>query len=310
VFLLDVAIPDAETEDLHDALANLAAVSLVMRELEGDRFAVHRLVQDVTRRSLDPSGSRQRLTEALGWANAAFTDDPGDARTWSRLDRLAPHAQTVTESADAAGIMEPTARLMNHLGVFFKLRSLAARAEPLYRRALTIVSTRLGPDHPDVATALNNLAELLRATNRLAEAEPLFRHALAIDEANLQPNHPRIATVLSNLVLLLQATNRLAKAEPLIRRALAIAMTKLGSDHPATGDFLNNLAGLLESIEQVSDTELLYRRALAILEATFGPDHPKVAIPLNNLARLLQAANRYSEAEPLMRRHLEPDHES
>jgi tetratricopeptide (TPR) repeat protein len=53
-------------------------------------------------------------------------------------------------------------------------------AEPLYRRALAIWENSLGPDHPNVASALNNLARLLKATNRFAEAEPLMRRALAI----------------------------------------------------------------------------------------------------------------------------------
>ena len=51
-FLLDVPIPGAETENLHDALDDLAAYSLVTRDAEGPFFLVHRLVQDVTRRKL------------------------------------------------------------------------------------------------------------------------------------------------------------------------------------------------------------------------------------------------------------------
>jgi hypothetical protein len=62
MFLLDVAVPDAEAEDLHEALADLAAVSLVTLEAGGERFAVHRLVQDVTpthpRCGLPPAGDR------------------------------------------------------------------------------------------------------------------------------------------------------------------------------------------------------------------------------------------------------------
>jgi hypothetical protein len=112
-FLLDVEIPGVVAENQHGALADLAAVSLVTIETEGERFSVHRLVQDVTRCSLDAVSSRQRVAEALGWVNAAFDGEPTDVRTWPRLDPLAPHAQSVTRHADAAGIAQPTARLMN-----------------------------------------------------------------------------------------------------------------------------------------------------------------------------------------------------
>jgi hypothetical protein len=120
MFLLDAAVPDAQTEDLDHALVDLTSVSLVMRDTEGERFAVHRLVQDVTRCSLDAAASRQRLKEALGWVNAAFTGNPQDVRSWARLDPLAPHALSATQWADSTGITEPTMRLINHLGCCFR----------------------------------------------------------------------------------------------------------------------------------------------------------------------------------------------
>jgi hypothetical protein len=154
--LLDVVIPNAEAEDHHEALDDLTAVSLATLDVERERFAVHRLVQDVTRRSLDAAASRQRVTEALGWMNAAFEGDPGDVRTWARLGPLAQHALSLTQSADAAGITEPTAPLMNRLGRLFAAKSLHAQAEPLYRPALATDEASLGSDHPTVATRLNN----------------------------------------------------------------------------------------------------------------------------------------------------------
>ena len=50
-----------------------------------------------------------------------------------------------------------------------------AQAEPLLKRSLQIRETKLGPDHPDVATTLNNLALLYKKTGRYAEAEPLYQ---------------------------------------------------------------------------------------------------------------------------------------
>ena len=105
----------------------------------------------------------------------------------------------MTAHADAAGIAEPTARLMNELGVLLNAKALHAEAEPLMRRALAIDEASFGPDHPEVAIDLNNLAQLLQATNRLAEAEPLMRRALAIDEKSFGPDHPNVAIRLNNL---------------------------------------------------------------------------------------------------------------
>jgi WD40 repeat protein/tetratricopeptide (TPR) repeat protein len=309
MFLLDVAVPGAESEDLHEAVADLTAVSLATRNAENERFAVHRLMQDVTRRSLDASPG-QRPAEALAWVDAAFTGDPQDVRSWPHLDPLAPHARSVTQWADAAGITGPTARLMSQLALLLYTKALYGEAEPLLRRALAIDESSLGPDHPDVARDLNNLIELLRATNRLAEAEPLARRALAIAEANFGPAHPTVAGSLNNLAQLLQATNRLAEAEPLMRRALAMDEARFGPDHPTVARDLNNLALLLQVTNRLAEVEPLMRRALVIDEASFGPDHPTVARDLNNFAELLRATNRLAEAEPLYRRALAIDEAS
>lgn len=172
--LLDVPVPGAENENLHDAYDDLAAYSLVTRDAEGPFFLVRRLVQDVTRRSLVGEARQRSMTEALHWLDAAFAENPADVRNWPTLDPLAPHARSVTAHTDNGGIATPTARLMNNL------KALHAEAEPLYRRALAIDEKSFGPDHPEVATDLNNLAGLLRATNRLAAAEPLMRRHVAI----------------------------------------------------------------------------------------------------------------------------------
>jgi tetratricopeptide (TPR) repeat protein len=305
--LLEVPVPDLPAEEAivsaFDALLELATYSLVTRASEAPTFTVHRLVQDVTRRSLRNDAGRKALTEALGWIDDAFVGDPGDVRTWPVLDPLALHARAVTTFADEAGISEePTARLMNELGQLLKAKALLVEAEPLMRRALAIDEASFGPDNPNVATALNNLAQLFQATNRLGEAEPLMRRALAIDEASFGPHHPKVAIVLNNLALLLQATNRLEEAEPLMERVMTILEKSLGENHPNVATALNSLALLLQATNRLGEAEPLMARVAIIFEKNLGEDHPNLAVALNNLARLLQATNRLGEAEPLMRR--------
>jgi tetratricopeptide (TPR) repeat protein len=198
-FLIGVAVPGIAAEDTEEALADLAGYSLVRRNLQSQEFSVHRLVKDVTRRSLAGQDRPPSLVEMLDWINAAFPFDAVDVRNWPQAEALAPHALAVTEHAAAAGISAPTARLMNQVGLLLRAKALYAEAEPLYRRALAIDETSYGPDHPEVATDLNNLAELLGATNRLSEAEPLYRRALAISENSYGPEHPSTVTVRNNL---------------------------------------------------------------------------------------------------------------
>ncbi len=165
-------------EDLLDALAELESYSLVNRSSDSPTFTVHRLIQDVTRRSLGEDD--ESLIQTLLWLDDAFMGDPGDVRTWATLKPLAVHV--VSADRQAGLIAEPIGRLLNQVGLLLKAQGLYREAEPLMRRSVEIGKRSLSPDHPKVVTRVGNLALLLRETNRPAEAEPLMRWALEIDE--------------------------------------------------------------------------------------------------------------------------------
>jgi tetratricopeptide (TPR) repeat protein len=302
-FLLDVPIPGAEAEDLHGALEDLATYSLVTRD-EGRYFLVHRLVQDVTRRSLADERSDERLTETLRWIDAAFPGEASDAGSWPRAEPLAPHARAVIAAGERAAISDPTAWLMNRLGMLLHAKALYAEAEPFYQRSLAIREKALGNAHAQVATSLNNIAELYRVQGRYAKAEPLYRQALAIREKAVGVTHPDVGVLLDNLALLYIAQGRYAEAEPLFHRSLAIREQALGTDHPDVGTTLDNLAGLYQSQGRDAEAEPLFQRSLAIRGEALGNDHPSVATALNNLAEFYRAQGRRAEPEPLYRRSI------
>jgi nephrocystin-3 len=226
---------------------------------------------------------------------------------WLKEERVMgqPYLQAFELWASGKGETTGVSHAANQVALFLSFQAaLHAEAEPLYRRAISILWISFGENHPGVATALNNLAQLLQTTNRLAEAEPLMRRALVINEKNFGLEHPDVARNLNNLAELLRVTNRLAEAEPLYRRALAIFETSFGLEDPKVATGLNNLALLLQATNRLAEAEPLMRRAISILEKNLGENHPDVATALNNLAQLLLATNRLAEAEPLMRRVL------
>jgi hypothetical protein len=116
-FLVELRAPGIVVEDIEKALTDLVAYSLVRRNPDKPELSVHRLVQDVTRRSVAGEERPPSLVEALAWINAGFPSNAHDVRYWPKAEALAPHAQAVMEHAATAGISKPTARLMNQLGV-------------------------------------------------------------------------------------------------------------------------------------------------------------------------------------------------
>jgi tetratricopeptide (TPR) repeat protein len=306
--LLDTPVPgDDDASDLHEALSELAAYSLVTRSGDAPVFTVHRLVQDVTRHWRDSNAVPQALLDALTWLDHAFRGNSQDAESWPTLEPLALHVETLVWRANDAGVAYPTAGLMNRLGRLFMNLTRFEEAERLARRGLSTEEATVGPDHPNIALHLNDLAALLYETGRLKEAEPLMRKALTLDQRALGADHPAVAKDLNNLGLLLKATSRYEEAEPLLRRALEIDQAVPDPDYSLVALRLSNLAQLLQETDRKEEAEPLIRRALGLDLACFGPDHPFVARDLHNLGQLFQTTNRLDEAEPLLRQALAID---
>ena len=229
---------------------------------------MHRLVQEFVRRqdaALVNVREAALLNHAKSRAQFLWNGWVAHEHRWE-LGPLAAYAWQWLErgSTDGAYLAHHAAGPLLELGKF-------AEAESLRRRSLAIFEQGLGPDHPNVASALNNLAMLLRVTNRLVEAEPLYRRALAIDEQRSGPDHPRVAACLNNLASLLGDMNRPSEAEPFFRRALAIDEQNSGPDDPKVAVRLNNLAQLLRAMNRLGEAEPLFRRALAIAECLVWP---------------------------------------
>ncbi len=77
----------------------------------------------------------------------------------------------------------------------------------------------MGPQHPDLATALGNLARVHEAQGDLARAAPLYRRALAIREGSLGADHLLVADSLDALAETLRSDGQEAEALALRRRA-------------------------------------------------------------------------------------------
>src|ERR1700683_4360274 len=178
-----------------------------------------------------------------------------------------------------------------------------AEAIPLAQQLLAIKEKDLGPDHPEVATALTNLADLYGQEGRYAEAELLYKRALTIYEA-LGPNPPNVqwwdlSTAFSNLDGLYKRQGRTAEAEALEKRWQAMMAPPQSNTEKLYQRFDD-----LYKAGRFAEAIPLAQEVLAIAEKERGPDHPEVAIALRNLAFLYKEQGRSAEAEPLLKRAL------
>ena len=125
----------------------------------------------------------------------------------------------------------------------------------------------LGPDHPDVATALNNLAFVYKDQGSYSEAEAHYKRALAIDEDKLGKDHPKTASTITGLANVYRAEGKYADAEALYKRALTIREEKLSRDHPVLALTYYRLATFYEAQDKYTDALVWSRKAAAAVIA-------------------------------------------
>jgi len=300
---------------LDELLKPLTDYSLIHRDIDGNSYSIHLLVQEVMRERMLLESRKLWAKRTVLAVNSAFPD-ADEFANWALCERLIAHAIACVELVRLYQFeFEEAASLLNNAGHYLDERAQYAEAEPLLQRALDIREKVLGSRHPDTATSLNDLARLYQSQGKYQQAKTSYKRALTIREEVLGLEHSDTATSLNNLALVYCDQGKYGEAEPLYRRALEIKTKALGPEHPDTATSLNNLAGLYSEQGKLGETEPLYRRALDIREKTLGPDHPDTASSLNNLAVIYEKQGKPGEAEPLFRRALEisektlgPDH--
>jgi tetratricopeptide (TPR) repeat protein len=273
---------------LNKAMAALLQYSLIERT--EDALSVHPMVQAVTRDRLPEKARRTWAGAAVRLVNDAFPFESEDVQTWPVCARLLPHALAAAGHAEAFQLAsEATVRLLNQAGLYLKERAEFAEAKAALERALAILEQSLGPEHPNIASAVNNLGLVLQDLGDLAGARAAFERALAMAEAAYGQDHPAVAIRVNNLGEVMRQQGDLAGARAALERALAIDEAAFGPHHPEVATDVNNLGMVLQDLGDLAGARAHYERALAIDEAAFGPHHPNVAIDVNNLAGVMYA---------------------
>jgi len=293
------------TSLLDQVLETLMQYSLIHRDVGGDSYDIHRLLQSALKQQMEKSAQQEWAERCVRAVNRAFPNSE-EITTWPLCEHLLPHALACVELVHEWSFALPeAARLCTGAGYYLSRRGRYQEAEPLYRLALVIREKILRPQDLEIAESLNNLAELYRNEGKYPEAEPLYQRALAIMEEVLGPKNPNVAICLNNLALLYYAQGKYTEAERGYQRALSIIEQALEPQQPTVASTLNNLAALYNEQGRYIEAEPLLQRALHIREQVLGRSHPDVAASLNNLAELYREQSKYARAEPLLQRALQ-----
>ena len=245
----------ATSEDplaLNEALEPLTRYSLIRLDVDAQTYSIHRMVQEVVK---DQIGVEQQAQWAELVVRAVEQSFPEvDYKTWTRCERLIPHALVCAAHIAHWNMTFWEARnVLYQAGYYFYQRGQYWEAEPLWKSELTICERVLGPEHFATLSSLNNLALVYWKQGKYEEAEPLYRQALSIREQVLGQEHPDTAQSLDNLANLYTDQEKYEEAEPLYQRALATYERALGADHLETKRVRNNYTILLKKMNQKTE---------------------------------------------------------
>ena len=272
-------------------------------ESRKDYYKIHPLIRELLQAKQRRSEQSDKLKRSFIQAMVIIAQQIPDSPTLQQIELVKdaiPHLVEVTQSLTESLRDEEILWLLDRLGNFYKAQGLYELAKPWFFKCVQVAKSRLGNDHPDVATSLNNLAGLYYAQTCYREAESCYLQALKLRKKLLGNNRPEVATTLNNLALLYYTQERYQEAEPLYVEALKIRkrfQRNYSPDVPAT---LNNLALLYYAQGRYQEAESLYLEALELRKSMLGNNHLDVATTLNNLASLYDAQGRYEEAKSLL----------
>jgi tetratricopeptide (TPR) repeat protein/predicted Ser/Thr protein kinase len=178
-----------------------------------------------------------------------------------------------------------------HLGMGQLDEALAA-----FDRSSSLLTARLGPQHPRVAQVLNNRAGVLRALARPEEALAEFEKTRAAfldiygsDHMTAGQTAANIAIVLSDLGRYEESLERADEAIRLLKRVVGEQHALVAKCYALRGDAK---LGLGQHDDALRDLHL----ALAMEIELLGPAHPSVGISQSNLSIAYEKTGRIADA--------------
>lgn len=219
----------------------------------------------------------------------AFPFDADYPEHWPRCRSLMPHVQRLAAWYDRDKV-EPVryAWLLTQLALYLKSGpALLPEALRLERRALTILQTVLGEEHPETLTSMSNLAVTLGRQGDLPGAQLLQEKELDICRRVLGEESRDTLASMNNLATTLRWQGDLPGARLLQEKTLTICRRVLGEEHPGTLSSMGNLAATLGQQGDLPGARLLQEKTLTIHRRVLGEEHPDTLKSMSNLASTL-----------------------
>ncbi|MDF5732860.1 MAG: tetratricopeptide repeat protein [Rhizonema sp. PD38] len=195
-------VAEKDVKELEEARAELKNLHLLVGE---DTYVLHQLIREFLKnkqKNLASSDSQKSsFCRAMVEVAQIIPQTPNQNQiTISTfvIPHLAEVAQNLTDAVSDKNLIW----VFTALSWFYQGQGLYVQAQLWLEQCVSQVQSRLGKEHPDVATSYNNLAGLYYDQSQYSEAEPLLKKALEIAELSLGVEHSSTKTIRKNLEFL------------------------------------------------------------------------------------------------------------
>jgi tetratricopeptide (TPR) repeat protein len=296
--------PPVSARAVDDAIELLLAYALLTVTADGT-LGMHRLVQDVARRTAGPQLCAAATTRTVALIDRVLPDRPWEHEQWPVCGRLLAHAVTATQHARSATLAAgQTADVLIRVAQYLRERAQYTPAREHAEHAIALYEHQDPIDAARLANALDILGTILRSLAQLQAARDMLQRALATATTVHGPEHRDVARTLVNLANVQQQLGEFEAARASLQRALAIKKAVDGPEHPEVMITLGNLGSVQRQLGEFEAARATLDRVLGMFEAVYGPEHPEVARTLNNLGLVQEQLGELEAARASQQRAL------
>lgn len=298
----------AEQQQLavYELLNVLARNSLIHIDGSSQTFSIHRLLQTLTRESVDRTKQRIWLEKTVQIVNQVFPSPQFE--NWPECERILPHALTCAEYIKNWRITSTdTLSLLSSVGRYLTIRARYTEAELILRQALKALSEIEERMPLTEAAVLENLAADCYAQGRYKEAESYYNRVLELEEQAYGAMNPVVAHSLTNLAQISLSAHDYERAGALLKQALQIGREALGEEHPQIAKMLNNLGFLYLRDNRYEEAEQFFKQALELGKRILDYKDPVITESLQGLASLYLTIGDNERAKYIYKQLLELD---
>jgi tetratricopeptide (TPR) repeat protein len=203
----------------------------------------------------------------------------------------------ITEARNQGDELDEAVALRG-LGSTWLDAGIPARAEPLLRRALSLLKANPSAPGEQTASALLRLGDLYLGENKLRLAEEAYTESLKLNRLVLGEDHPQTGRLLEDLAMVYSLRGDIAMARDLAAQSADLMSRAMGAGSLPVASSLSTQAFVETQAKDLGAASEFYRRALEIARLYPGTQRMELML-IERYSAVMQAMHRGREADAL-----------